>query len=88
MGKGSEIESFRAAGLVSRIMLNLISSLEEKQQGGILKHQILSPGQLQTEGFWLFTLEGDVSFRNRYDKKPYLQELNNMKAKENPGFWI
>lgn len=88
MGKVDEIGRFRVAGLISIFMLNLISSLEEKQQDGILKHQTLFLRELQTEGFWFFILKGDISFRNRHDKKPQLPELKNMKAKGNPGFWI
>lgn len=88
MGKVNEIGRFRVAGLLSRIMLNLISSFEEKQEDGILKHQTLSLRELLTEGFWFFLLKRDISFRNKHDKKPWLPELKNMKAKGNPGFWI
>lgn len=88
MGKVNEIGKFRVAGLLSRIMLNLISSFEEKQEDGILKHQTLSLRELLTEGFWFFLLKGDISFRNKHDKKPWLPELKNMKAKGNPGFRI
>lgn len=73
VGKKNEIGNFIVAGLISRIMQNLISSLEDKQQSGILMHQTFYPGWLQTESFWLFTLKGDFSFRKRHDKKPYLQ---------------
>lgn len=88
MGKVNEIGRFRVAGLLSRIMLNLISSFEEKQEDGILKHQTLSLRELLTEGFWFLLLKRDISFRNKHDKKPWLPELKNMKAKGNPGFWI
>lgn len=44
VGKINEIGSFIVAGLISRIMQNLISSLEDKQQSGILMHQTFSPG--------------------------------------------